>query len=231
MFQFIYKGRFNCLITKEIFESHVEETYNEMKRQLDVKWSPAKIIITMEMDPKRPRGWGGMTEYDSKTEIVFRLHLQLFGYSKKEQTFDVINQLFDYVLRHELLHFFIPSIKNNSCWSEGVTDFMTIFHKKGSTEGNLLEYLVHLNQLYKEADDEEYKQHKYGYLTGYKKMLSLYNEDASVVDDMYKLIKDRHKNNDTYKKEYTPSDIIAYNPKFKTFFLGRCNKHFVDKLK
>jgi len=230
MFQFIYKGRFDCLITKEVFESHVERMYNEMKRQLDVKWSPAKIIITMEMDPKRPRGWGGTTEYDSKKEIVFRLHLQLFGYSKKEQTFDLMNQLFDYTLRHELFHFFIPSIENNSCWSEGVTDFMTIFHKKGSTEGNLLEYLVQLKQLYKERD-EEYKQHIYGYLSGYKKMLSLYQEDASVVDDMYKLIQDRHKNNDTYKKKYSPSDIIAYNPKFKTFFLGRCNKHFVHKLK
>ena len=54
MFQFIYKGRFDCLITKEVFESHVERMYNEMKRQLDVKWSPAKIIITMEMDPERP---------------------------------------------------------------------------------------------------------------------------------------------------------------------------------
>lgn len=230
MFQFIYKGRFDCLITKEIFESHVERTYNAMKRQLGVTWSPAKFVVTMETDPKRPRGIGGTTDYDRKKDIIFRLHLQLFGVPKQEQTFELMNQLFDYTLRHELFHFFIPSIQHNSCWTEGVTDFMTILHTHGSTEGNLLGFLARLTQRYKEAE-EDYKQHLYGYITGYKKMLSLFHEDASVVKDVYKLIRDRHKSDDTYKREYSPSDIIAQNPKFRTFFLGRCNKHIVHEFK
>jgi hypothetical protein len=230
MFQFIYKGRFDCLITKEIFESHVKTTYTAMKQQLGVTWSPAKFVVTMETDPKRPRGIGGTTDYDRKTEIIFRLHLQLLGVPKKEQTFELMKQLFDYTLRHELFHFFIPSIQNNSCWTEGVTDFMTTLHTHGSTEGNLLGFLAQMNQRYKEAKDD-YKQHLHGYLAGYKKMLTLFHEDASVVEDVYKLIRARHKNDETYKREYSPSDIIAQNPKFRTFFLGRCNTHIPHAFK
>ena len=44
---------------------------------------------------------------------------------------------------------------------------------------------------------------------------------------MKHLIKDFNKNDMIKKKEYTQQDIIDYNKKFKTFFIGKCNKHYV----
>jgi preprotein translocase subunit SecA len=81
-----------------------------------------------------------------------------------------------------------------------------------------------LDRVYK-TTDEKYKAHKYGYITGLKKMVTLYNKDPSVMDDMKKIIKEYDRT-----KEYTATDIIAYNPKFKTFFIGRCNKHIPHDL-
>jgi hypothetical protein len=231
MFEFIYKGRFDCLITKGQFEAYVENMYYNMKKILKVKWSPAKFVVTMEIDPTRPKGIGGTTDYDRKSDIIFRLHLQLLGFPKKEQTFDLMEKMFDYTLRHEMFHFFLPSVKDNSCWSEGVTDFMTHLFKHGSTNANLTNALTSLTVKYRETTDEHYKMHLYGYMTGFKKMLSLYRNDPSCIDDVFLLIQDHCKNDATYKKEYTAADIKAYNSDFKTFFVGRCNKHFIHVFK
>ena len=219
MFQFIYKGRFDCLISKQEYETYVMKLYNDMKTRLGIKWSPKKFVITFESDPTREKGIGGSTDYDRKTDIVYRLHLQLFGYPKKEQTFDLIQQMFGYTLTHEMLHFFIPSVKDNSCWSEGVTDFMTFWYSDSIEEN-----LHRVKQHYKHIEDPDYKQHLYGYITGFKKMAALYKESPSVIDDMKRIIKEF--NTDEAKKhDHAASDIIAYNSKFKTFFTGKCNRH------
>ena len=89
----------------------------------------------------------------------------------------------------------------------------------------ITENLSRLLHEYNEMTDEKYKAHKYGYITGLKKMVTLYNKDPSVMDDMKKIIKEYDRT-----KEYTATDIIAYNPKFKTFFIGRCNKHIPHDL-
>ena len=193
--------------------------YNDMKTRLGIKWSPKKFVITFESDPNRKKGIGGSTDYDRKTDIVHRLHLQLFGYPKKEQTFDLIQQMFGDTLTHEMLHFFIPSVKDNSCWSEGVTDFMTFWYSDSIEEN-----LHRVKQQYKHIEDPDYKQHLYGYITGFKKMATLYKESPSVIDDMKRIIKEF--NTDEAKKhDHTASDIIAYNSNFKTFFTGKCNRH------
>ena len=44
------------------------------------------------------------------------------------------------------------------------------------------------------------------------------------------IIKDFNKNDTIKKKEYTEKDIIDYNKKFKIFFTGKCNKHYVHVL-
>lgn len=225
MFQFKYKGKYDCLIPKDVFETYVQDLYNDMKKRFNVTWSPKKFVVTMEMDPKRPRGWGGNTDYDRKTDIIYRLHLQLFGLPKKEQTFDILQMFFGNILRHEMLHFFIPSIKDNSCWSEGVTDFMTYWYTDTISEN-----LSRLQREYKEITDSDYKAHKYGYITGFKKMNSLYTENKSLINDMKRIIKDFNMNSDSKKKEYTSSDIIDYNSKFKTFFIGKCNIHALHEL-
>ena len=225
MFQFKYKGKYDCLIPKDAFEKYVQDLYNDMKKRFNITWSPKKFIVTMEMDPKRPRGWGGNTDYDRKTDIIYRLHLQLFGLPKKEQTFDILQLFFGNIVRHEMLHFFIPSVKDNSCWSEGVTDFMTYWYTDTISDN-----LSRLQREYKEITDSDYKAHKYGYITGFKKMNSLYTENKSVINDMKRIIKDFNMNSDSKKKEYTSSDIIEYNPKFKTFFIGKCNVHAPHEL-
>lgn len=40
----------------------------------------------------------------------------------------MLQNFFGGIIRHEIFHFFIPYIENNSCWSEGVTDFMTYWY-------------------------------------------------------------------------------------------------------
>ena len=225
MFEFIYKGRFDCLITKGQFEAYVKNMYHNMKKYLRVTWSPNKIVVTMEVDPRRQKGIGGTTDYDRKTDIIFRLNLQLLGFPKKEQTFELMYAMFDYTLRHEMFHFFLPSVKDNSCWSEGVTDFMTHLFRRGSTDANLTNALTELTARYHETTDEYYKAHLYGYVTGFRKMLALFRKDSAYIDDIFLLIRDRNKSDATYKKEYTAEDIIKYNSDFKTFFVGMCNKH------
>jgi len=223
MFQFIYKGKFNCLITKDVFETHIKNLYNNMKKLFEISWSPKKFIVTMENDPKRDHGWGA-TIIENNIEI-FSLTIQLFGHRKWEQTFLIIQQLFGNILTHEMLHFFIPYIDNKACWSEGVTDFMTFW-----CSGTISENLFRLKKEYKEITDPSYKQHKFGYLSGFKKMVALYEDDPSVIDDMKRIIKDFNKNDKSRQKTYTEKDIIEYNPKFKVFFIGKCNTHVKHEL-
>ena len=225
MFQFIYKGRFDCIITKDIFEQHVKNLYNDIKKKFNITMDPKKFIVTMEIDSKKSKGYGGYTDYDRKTEIIYYLNLQLFGYPKKEQTFELIQGFFGIMLTHEMFHFFLPSVKNNSCWSEGVTDFMTFWYMDAIEEN-----LLRLQNEYKEIKDPKYKEHKYGYITGFKKMVKLYNEDKTVIDTMKMIIKDFNKNLETKQKKYTSSDIISYDKNFKTFFTGKCNNHIAHEL-
>ena len=228
MFKFIYKGKFNCLITKDVFETHVKQLYYDMKKRFKVIWSPKKFIVTMEMDPTKQKGIGGTTNmvYGKETPITYRLNLQLFGFSKSEITFLIIQEMFGNTLTHEMLHFFIPSINNNSCWSEGVTDFMTFWYSDKIDEN-----LTRLTNEYKHITDKQFKLHKYGYLTGFKKMTKLYKEDSSVITDMKRIIKNFNKNDSNKKKKYTREDIIDYNPKFSIFFNGKCNNHYPHKFK
>lgn len=224
MFEFKYKGKYDCLIPKDVFEKYVEDLYNDMKKRFNVTWSPKKFIVIMEMDPKKQQGWGGTRDITVEYNI-FKLTLQLHGFPKKEQTFDILQIFFGNILRHEMLHFFIPYVKDNSCWSEGVTDFMTYWYTDTISEN-----LSRLQREYKEITDSDYKAHKYGYITGFKKMNSLYTENKSVINDMKRIIKDFNMNSDSKKKEYSSSDIIEYNPKFKTFFIGKCNIHALHEL-
>ena len=133
---------------------------------------------------------------------------------------ELIQEMFEHTLRHEMFHFLIPSVKDNSCWTEGVVEFMTnLFRQHGSQKANLESSLYRLTQTYNETTDIVYKEHLYGYVNGFKKMLKLFNEDPDILDDI----------RDTYKRPYSAADIIAYNPKFKIFFRGRCNKHVVHE--
>ena len=224
MFEFVYKGKFDSLITKETFELYIRTLYGDLKKLFQVTWSPKKFVTTMEINPRKDTGWGGVNWFDAETN-TFHLQIQLFGFSKKEQSFKILNELFGNTLLHELLHFFIPPVQDNSCWTEGVTDFMTFWYTH-AIEQNLAKAIKE----YAEIDDEAYKQHKYGYFTGLKKMARLYFADSSVIDDMRRIITDFNKNLEAKKEVYTAADIVAYNPKFKTFFLGRCNKHVAHEL-
>jgi hypothetical protein len=218
MFHFIYKGKFDCLISKDTFEMYIQSLYYNIKRKFGVTYNPKKFTITMEMDGKDKRkGYGGNTNENYPN---YELRLQMFGFPKKEQTFDLLNSFFGNTVTHELFHLFIPSVQDNSCWSEGVTDFMTFWY-----HNTIFENLSRLQHDYNEITDEKYKAHKYGYITGLKKMVTLYNKDPSIMDDMKKIIKEYDRT-----KEYTAAHIIAYNPKFKTFFTGRCNKHIPHDL-
>lgn len=225
MFDFRYIGKFDCLISKNVFENYVENLYNNLKKCFNILWSPKKFIVTIEIDPKKKRGIGGCTDYDRKTDIIFRLNLQLFGYNKNDITFSILEEFFGYTLTHEMLHFFIPSVKNNSCWSEGVTDFMTFWYNNTISEN-----LIKLTNEYKNITEPIYKKHKYGYITGFKKMDKLFKEDPSIINDMKHIIKDFNKNDTIKKKEYTEKDIIHYNKKFKIFFTGKCNNHYKYEL-
>jgi len=223
MFHFIYKGRFDCLISKSTFEMYIQNLYYDIKKKFGVTYDPKKFTIIMEMDGTETRkGFGGVVK---KIVPNYELVLFLFGYPKKEQTFELLNYFFGTVITHELFHLFIPYVIDNSCWSEGVTDFMTLWYRDTLWHRDTIsEHLSKLQHEYNEITDEKYKAHKYGYITGLKKMVKLYYENStsqiSIIDDMKKIMKEFDRT-----KKYTAADIIAYNPKFKTFFTGRCNKH------
>jgi hypothetical protein len=59
MFIFIYKGKYDCLISKKEFESYIKNLYFDMKKILNVKFTPKQFIVTMVMDAKKNQGWGG----------------------------------------------------------------------------------------------------------------------------------------------------------------------------
>jgi hypothetical protein len=224
MFEFIYKGKFDSLITKETFELYIRTLYADLKKLFRVTWSPKKFIVSMEINTTKPQGWGGNFEFDPTTS-GYKLNLQLFGYPKNKQTFAVIDKLFGHTLIHEMLHAFIPYLQNKSCWSEGVVEFMTFWYTD-----TIRENMARLAIEYKNITDQEYKQHKYGYLTGCKKMAALYFADPSVIEDMRRLIRDFNKDLESKKVQWTAADIVAYNPNFRTFFGGRCNQHIAHEL-
>lgn len=59
MFIFIYKGKYDCLIAKEEFESYIKNLYFEIKKNFNVKFTPKQFIVTMKMDSKKHQSWGG----------------------------------------------------------------------------------------------------------------------------------------------------------------------------
>jgi len=218
MFIFIYKGKYDCLISKKDFESYIKNLYFNIKKKLNVKFTPKKFIITMSMDKNKQKGWGGTTNIEKYN--IFNIELQLNGYPKKLQTFDVLSRFFGDIIRHEIFHFFIPYIKNNSCWSEGVTDFMTYWYNN-TIKIKLKERLDEYNSI-NNKKNKEYKEHKYGYISGFTKMAKLFYKNNLVIDDIKKIIQDFDNNR---QKIYTKDDIILYNNKFKIFFIGKCNSH------
>ena len=215
MFQFRYIGKFDCIITKKEYELYIKNMYYNMKKIFNIKYSPKKIKIIMEMNPKKSQGWGGTREIYSGdiNSDIYEMKLQLFGYPKKLQTFNILAKFFGHIITHEMFHFFIPFIINYDLWSEGVTDFMAAWYNN-----NISNHLSSMVREYKQITDPDYKLHKYSYLAGYKKMVKLYKEDESVINIMKKIIKDCNKNKSDKKKTYIKSDIIKYNPKFKVFF-------------
>ena len=58
MFQFRYIGKFDCIITKKEYELYIKNMYYNMKKIFNIKYSPKKIKITMEMNPKKSQGLG-----------------------------------------------------------------------------------------------------------------------------------------------------------------------------
>lgn len=220
IFQFIYRGKYDCIINKNVFELYIKTLYNSIRKRLNVKFLPNKFIITMIMNPNKQKGWGGKT--DNAIYDIFKLELQLYGYPKKLQTFEILQRFFGDIVRHEIFHFFIPYIENNSCWSEGVTDFMTFWYN-GTINKKLKEYLDE----YKLITDKTYKEHKYGYICGFQKMTKLFNNDHLIINDMMRIIQDFNKDR---KKKYTKNDIISYNNKFKIFFTKKCNEHIMHIL-
>ncbi len=214
-FVFQYKGKFDWLISKEVFEAYCRHIYAGLKREFQVAWSPKAFRITVETDPKKPRGWGGNFQQDA---AGFHLELQLFGCPKKEQTFTLLQSLLDHTLTHEMLHGFVPFVEGNSCWTEGVVEFLTYWY-----HGNVQENLAVLEEEYKAITDPAYKQHKYGYLEGVRKMAALCAKDARVLHDVKRLVRECNRNETNHFKVYTRQDVVAYNPGFAAFFGPKCN--------
>jgi hypothetical protein len=107
---------------------------------LNVAWSPKEFHITVETNVKKPRGWGGNFQKD---QTGFYLDLQLFGCPKQEQTFTLLHSLLDHTLTHEMLHGFVPFVQGNSCWTEGVVEYLTYWHN-----GNVAENLARMQEEY-----------------------------------------------------------------------------------
>jgi len=214
--EFVYKGRFDCLVSKKTVEAYVKDLYLSLRSRFKVKWAPKHFVVIMEINPRKEKGWGGNNWYEGDT---FTLQMQLFGFPKREQTFRILQRWLGDTLTHEMLHLFIPSVQGNSCWTEGVVEFMTFW-----VQGTIRENLVKTMQEYKEITDEAYKQHKYGYVVGFKKMNALYEEDPGVLKVVSKMI------SDNTRKVYTKADILAYDARFRIFFTGGCNRHVPHNL-
>ena len=102
MFQFRYIGKFDCIITKKEYELYIKNMYYNMKKIFNIKYSPKKIKITMEMNPKKSQGWGGTSEIYSGdiNSDIYEMKLQLFGWPKKLQTFNILANFFGHTITH-----------------------------------------------------------------------------------------------------------------------------------
>ena len=212
-FVFRYKGKFDWLISKEVFEAYCIHIYDDLKRVFKVEWSPKTFFITVETKANKQRGWGGNFQKDA---AGFHLDLQLFGCPKKDQTLTLLQSLLDHTLTHEMLHGFVPSVQGNSCWTEGVVEYLTYwYHDK------VADNLARMEEEYKAITDPRYKKHKYGYLVGARKMSRL-AKDEGVMKDLKRLIWDYNRNEESHLKVYTRQDVVAYNARFATFFGAKC---------
>lgn len=211
MFEFVYKGERDFNVTKTVFETFITTLYEDLRHLFRAQWSPKKIIVTMHVDPKLSRMIGGTTNKLSKYRYV--LDLFLHGIEKQKQTKTVVDELFNYTATHEMFHFFMPYVHNNSCWSEGVTDFMTFWFR------NKLEKEVPLSlKNYQEIKEPQYKKHRRGYALGLNKMFELYKKNPSVLGDIKLMVFDYWVDVRSVTRSYSAKDVIQYNPSFKTFF-------------
>lgn len=179
----------------------------------------------MDIDAKqKQQAKGGNTNKPSHD--IYTLDLQLYGFPRKTQTYAILHEFLYEVAIHEIFHFFMPYVHNCSCWSEGVTDFMTMWFCNNLDKFKIVNEWKYNNQV-----EQKNKAHRYGYVTGYKKMYDLYQANKEqILKDIFRMIKDYWRNDETIEKEYTPEDIIQYNEKFKTFFANtKCMQHILWK--
>jgi hypothetical protein len=81
------------------------------------------------------------------------------------------------------------------------------------------ENLIRLTNEYKNITDQTYKKHKYGYITGFKKMAKLYKEEPLIINDMKHLIKDFNKNDMIKKKNIHNKILLIIIKNLKLFLL------------
>jgi hypothetical protein len=220
MFEFVYKGESDFNVPKPMFETFMKTLFADLKQLFKAQWSPKKIIVTMHVNPKMDRMIGGTTNKPSKFRYVLDLFLN--GIEKPKQTKKVIDELLNYTATHEMFHFFMPYVHTNSCWSEGVTDFMTFWFR------NKLEKEVPLQlKQYNEITDAQYKKHRRGYAMGLNKMFELYKKNPNVIVDIKQMVFDYLSDITSVTRAYSAKDVIKYNPLFKTFFGSNACVHYV----
>ena len=153
---FEYNGPYLLSIKKSIYEKLIIKTYNDFVKLYNIEYKPKKFIIKYY----GKKMTGGITNYGGtsnkyKKDETFVLSLQVYidpKYKKK-----VYNDI-KHIITHEILHFFVPAVNKNGCWTEGLTDFLAYKY-----ENNLPQIINNMNDL-SLIKNKTYYEHKYSYI-------------------------------------------------------------------
>ena len=221
---FNYVGKF-YLSKKKDFENFFIKTIINIIEIYKIKYFPKKIIVNFECkqynDSSGNCSFGGTWSNIRKKTHMPILLLQSWNLPKKDYKF-----FLDKIVVHEIFHLFIPSIKENGCFSEGFVEFLTYKYN------NNLDDIIKNQEIYNKLENNEYKIHKYSYYYTPLYIYKIYLKNPDKIDNLINImIFDFNKNYKNYYKIYKREDIINYNIIFKKLFSKKCNNHILHKLK
>lgn len=182
--------------SKRRFERFVEYHLSRIVRKYRVRYMPSPLTIILESgtlkDPSHS-SYGGTWLSKQK------LYLQLYNL----RTPKGIRTFLREVVIHELFHLVVPIVTGNSCWSEGAVEFMTYLYLN-----EVHEALAEKIREFEESTDKVYKEHKYGYVEGFRVLVDMWKKNPRGIEAKLKaIIRDHTSSKAHYHRQYDKSMI------------------------
>jgi hypothetical protein len=91
MFHFIYKGRFDCLISKDTFEMYIQNLYYDIKKRFGVTYNPKKFTIKREGDTVLVIRNGDNNQVVSRTTHTSEIDPRIFTASNGKVNYLIVS--------------------------------------------------------------------------------------------------------------------------------------------